>query len=390
MHSSIKTRGACLALRLALRLALLRVWLAGGRRWGPLAVSAFLAWCVGAGAAALLMSRPASAALTAAAHPLLKMGCEQYGGLPGGEAFGPGLGTEGMVWVAAGRFLMGSDAHYAEEALVHPVSVSGFWIDAHDVTNAQFRRFVAATGYQTLAERVPDLTRHPDLPAAMRVPGSAVFTLPGPSGPGRWRYVAGASWRHPEGPGSGLAGRENHPVVHVAYEDALAYARWLGRELPSEAQWEYAARGGLEEKTYVWGDQWRPDNKPMANTWEGRFPDEDRAEDGFSGTSPVGCFMPNRYGLFDMAGNVWQWTRSWYAPGHRSVAEVDPEGPAETDSFDPRQPGVPAKVIKGGSHLCAPNWCMRYRPAARQAREVDSGTSHIGFRTISRAPAPID
>lgn len=374
-------------LRSALR-ATVRTVRAADRSWGALAATALLAFGVGLGGGALLLPRPAGAAVAPPVHPLLKLGCEQYDGLPGGAAFGPGRGTEGMVWIAPGRFLMGSDEQYAEEALVHPVSVSGFWIDAHDVTNAQFRRFVEATGYVTLAERQPDLVRHPDLPAAMRAPGSAVFTLPDPSAPGRWRYVAGANWRQPEGPGSSLAGRENHPVVHVAYEDALAYARWLGRELPSEAQWEYAARGGLDGKTYVWGDRFAPEGKPMANTWEGRFPDENRAEDGFSGTSPVGCFMPNGYGLFDMAGNVWQWTRTWYAPGHRNRAEADPEGPGEADSFDPRQPGIPAKVIKGGSYLCAPNWCMRYRPSARQAREVDSGTSHIGFRTMARAPAP--
>lgn len=356
--------------------------------WGVLAGAALLGLGIGAGGGLLMMPRPAAATVTFPAHALLKLGCEQYDGLPGGAAFGSGRPTEGMVWIAPGRFLMGSDGHYAEEALVHPVSVAGFWIDAHDVTNAQFRRFVEATGYVTLAEREPDLARHPDLPAAMRVAGSAVFTLPGTSGPGHWRYVAGAHWRQPEGPGSSLVGRENHPVVHVAYEDAQAYARWLGHELPSEAQWEFAARGGLDGKDYVWGDQFVPDGKPMANTWEGPFPQVDRALDGFSGTSPVGCFMPNGYGLFDMAGNVWQWTRTWYVPGHRSIAAADPEGPGEADSFDPRQPGIPAKVIKGGSHLCAPNWCMRYRPAARQPREIDSGTSHIGFRTVSKAPAP--
>lgn len=351
-------------------------------------VTLLVAGAAGLGGGGLLAPRPVDAAVTPPLHPLLKLGCERYDGLPGGAAFGPGRGTEGMVWIPPGRFLMGSDVHYAEEALVHPVHVSGFWIDAHDVTNAQFRRFVESTGHVTLAEQTPDLARYPDLPVVMRTPGSAVFIPPSAKAPGRWRYVAGAHWRQPEGPGSNLVGRDNHPVVHVAYEDALAYARWLGRELPSEAQWEYAARGGLDGKPYVWGDQPATEGKPMANTWEGRFPDENLATDGFSGTSPVGCFMPNGHGLFDMAGNVWQWTRTWYAHGHHNKAETDPEGPDESDSFDPRQPGIPAKVIKGGSHLCAPNWCMRYRPAARQAREVTSGTSHIGFRTISRASAP--
>jgi formylglycine-generating enzyme len=303
--------------------------------------------------------------------------CEGYAGVPAG-----GDRHAGMVKMRGGRFTMGSDDHYAEEALSREVTLAGFWIDRHDVTNAQFARFVAATGYATVAERVPDVARHPDLPAAMRVPGAAVFVMPANRDAGRWRYVAGASWRHPQGPGSSIAGRENHPVVQVAYEDALAYAHWLGRELPTEAQWEYAARGGLEAQPYAWGREFTPAGKPMANTWQGAFPLVDTGDDGFSGTSPVGCFPANGHGLYDMAGNVWQWTSTWYRPGHSGRAEVDPSGPSEAQSVDPRQPGLPAKVIKGGSHLCAPNYCMRYRPAARQARETDSGTSHIGFRTV--------
>jgi len=304
--------------------------------------------------------------------------CEDYGGLPP-EAQTP---HAGMVRLPGGRMTMGSDVHYAEEARTHEVTLDGFWIDRHDVTNAQFARFVEATGYLTVAERMPDLARHPDLPPAMRVPGSAVFIMPAAGRQGHWRYVAGANWRHPEGPGSDIRQRANHPVVHVAYEDALAYARWLGRELPTEAQWEYAARGGLEGATYVWGNEFAPKGQAMANTWEGPFPMLNTGADGYAGTAPVGCFAPNGFGLYDMAGNVWQWTATWYRPAHPAGARHNPAGPAERDSIDPRQPGVPAKVIKGGSHLCSADYCMRYRPAARQARETDSGTSHIGFRTV--------
>jgi formylglycine-generating enzyme len=304
--------------------------------------------------------------------------CKDYSGLPDT----PGGARAGMVRMAGGRFRMGSDEHYAEEALAREVVVDMFWIDRHDVTNAQFARFVATTGYVTVAERMPDLQRHPELLEAMRVPGSAVFEMPRDGRSGRWRFVAGANWRQPDGPASSIADQGSHPVVHVAYEDAQAYASWAGRELPTEAQWEYAARGGLNAEPYAWGARFEPDGRPMANTWQGAFPIVNTGDDGFLGTSPVGCFSPNRFGLFDMAGNVWQWTDTWYVPGHSGRSEVNPTGPEEAASHDPRQPGVPAKVIKGGSHLCAPNFCARYRPAARQARETDSGTSHIGFRTV--------
>ena len=310
--------------------------------------------------------------------------CEGYSGIP--------AGTErhaGMVYIQEGRFTMGSDVHYAEEAWAHEVQVSGFWIDRHDVTNAQFARFVQATGYVTVAERMPDLRRHPDLPEAMRVPGSAVFVMPNPGEGGHWRYVAGANWRHPQGPGSSIAAIPAHPAVHIAYEDAEAYSRWRGRELPTEAQWEYAARGGLEGTTYIWGDQLTTSSgRFSANIWQGVFPLQNTADDGYIGTSPVGCYPANGFGLYDMAGNVWQWTASWYRNRHTGLAEADPPGPTEQESFDPRQPGTPAKVIKGGSHLCAPNYCLRYRPTARQARETDSGTSHIGFRTVLNEGPP--
>lgn len=308
--------------------------------------------------------------------------CTGYDGLPDAREGA----LAGMVPMAGGRFRMGSDEHYAEEALARDAVVGAFWIDRHNVTNAQFARFVDATGYVTLAERLPDLQRRADLPAAMRVAGSAVFEMPRGGHSGRWRFVAGANWRQPDGPASSVADKASHPVVHVAFEDAQAYARWAGRELPTEAQWEYAARGGLNAQTYAWGARFTPDGRPMGNTWQGSFPIANTGDDGFLGTSPVGCFSPNGYGLFDMAGNVWQWTSTWYLPGHSGRSEINPIGPDEAASHDPRQPGVPAKVIKGGSHLCAPNYCMRYRPAARQAREPDSGTSHIGFRTVLNQP----
>ena len=348
----------------------------GGRLRSITLVGAVAAvgFSIGAGA---VKSLPAEHAAPVAGLP-----CEGYAGLP--ETGTPGATHGGMVRIPAGRFTMGSDRHYPEEQAPHEVALEAFWIDRHDVTNAQFARFVKATRYVTVAERGRDAARFPDLPQHLREPGSIVF-MPGKGPePGRWRFQPGADWRHPEGPGSHLDGRDNHPVVHIAYEDAWAYARWLRRELPTEAQWEYAARGGLEGEPYAWGSEFAPRGKPMANTWTGIFPWRNTAEDGYAGTSPVGCFAANGYGLYDMAGNVWQWTVTWYRPGHTARAERDPTGPPEAESLDPAQPGVPARVIKGGSHLCAPNYCARYRPAARQPREPAFGTSHLGFRTVAR------
>ena len=274
-----------------------------------------------------------------------------------------------MVWIRGGRFTMGASDAYPEEAEPIAVSVGGFWIDRYDVTNAQFAAFVQATGYSTLAERNG---------------GSVVFVQPTDRQPGVWRFVSGANWRHPQGRGSDLEGRANHPVVQVAYEDALAYARWAGRELPTEAQWEFAARGGLDQQRYVWGSNATSNGKPMANTWQGEFPFRNTATDGYPGTSPVGCFPANGYGLYDMAGNVWQWTSTSYRPRHDRIAVGnDPADPSQAQGFDPRQPGVPTLVLKGGSHLCAPSYCLRYRPSARQAQEPGLATSHIGFRTVS-------
>lgn len=316
--------------------------------------------------AALGGHRESLASTTTAASGLL---CGSYKGLPSGSS-----AHTGMVRVPGGRFFMGSDDHYPEEALTHEVVVDGFWIDRHDVTNAQFERFVAATGYRTDAERAQ----------AGQTPSSAVFFLPAGRQSGTWRLVPGAYWRQPLGPGSNLEGLDNHPVVQVSYQDAQAYARWLGRELPTEAQWEFAARGGLSQQTYVWGERFSPQGQAMANTWQGPFPIANTGDDGFLGTSPVGCFPANGYGLYDMAGNVWQWTSTWYVAGHANHVEFNPTGPESGVALHPARSLEPAKVIKGGSHLCAPNFCMRYRPSARQPAEPSLGTTHIGFRTVAR------
>ena len=282
----------------------------------------------------------------------------------------------GMVRIPAGSFLMGSAEFYAEEAPVRRVEVEGFWIDECPVTVGEFRRFVKATGHVTVAERPPDPADFPDAEPAMLVPGSLVFH---PSrGPvdlrdfrNWWSYVPGACWQRPEGPHSDVYTRARHPVTQVAYEDAQAYAAWAGKALPTEAEWEYAARGGLKGATYAWGDEPFPGGRAMANTWQGEFPWQNLRLDGFAGTSPVGSFPPNDYGLFDMTGNAWEST-------------CDPFDAAGESCCAPAGSGEARQVIKGGSHLCAPNYCLRYRPAARQGETPDSSTSHIGFRCVTR------
>ena len=317
-----------------------------------------------------------------------------------GNVTPPGPPFKQMAWIRGGTFLMGSDDFYPEERPVHRVTVDGFWMDEHPVTNAAFRRFVKATGYRTVAERPPDPGDYPDADPALLVPGSLVFRRP-PHRVGLqdyrawWAYLPGACWHRPEGPGSTLAGRDRHPVVHVAHEDAEAYAAWAGKALPTEAEWEFAARGGLEGAVYVWGDEFAPRGRPLANTWQGEFPWQNLASDGFEGTSPVGAFPPNGYGLHDMAGNVWEWTGDFFAPRHPAeVAKAccvprNPRVASAEQSYAVGQPGaqIPRKVIKGGSHLCAPNYCLRYRPAARQGETVETSTGHIGFRCIVRASA---
>ncbi|WP_043355452.1 formylglycine-generating enzyme family protein [Methylobacterium sp. B1] len=303
----------------------------------------------------------------------------------------------GMVFVPGGTFRMGSDRHYPEEAPVHRVTVDGFWIDRTPVTNAQFRAFVRATGYVTLAERKPDPKDYPGALPHMLQAGSLVFKPPkGPvdlrGGGAWWRFKFGVPWRRPYGPGSSIAGLDEHPVGHLAYADAGSYAAWAGKDRPTEAEWEYAARGGLDGAEFAWGDELTPGGRHMANTWQGDFPHENRAEDGYERTSPVTAFPPNGYGLHDMIGNVWEWTADFFAPRHSEDAvktccvPENPRGGREDRSYDPSQPAIrmPRRVVKGGSHLCAPNYCRRYRPAARHPQPVDSSTSHIGFRCIAR------
>jgi formylglycine-generating enzyme required for sulfatase activity len=285
---------------------------------------------------------------------------------------------------------MGSDRHYPEEAPVREVTLDGFWIDHHPVTNLEFTRFVKDTGHVTWAEQEPVAAQYPDAKEDQLFAGSVVFRKT--SGPvdldnhfNWWTWMQGADWRHPEGPGSSLHGRERHPVVHVAFGDAEAYAAWAGKELPTESEWEFAARGGLVGAEYAWGDELMPRGKPMANTWQGEFPWENTLEDGYESTSPVGTFPPNGYGLHDMTGNVWEWTTDWYASSHEPVS-VCCAGDLRAASVDPGDTSaVPRKVMKGGSHLCAPNYCRRYRPAARMAQPIDTSTSHLGFRCVARS-----
>lgn len=303
--------------------------------------------------------------------------------------------TAGMARIPGGTFLMGSDCHYPEEAPAHKVCVRAFWMDRHTVTNAEFQRFVGATGYVTLAERPANPEDYPGALPDMLAPSSVMFA----KAPHRvglrdhynwWIYTAGADWRHPRGPASSLKGLWDHPVVHVAYEDAMAYAAWAGKDLPTEAEWEFAARGGLDGAEFVWGNEFAPGGKHMANTWQGEFPWQNLQEDGYEWTAPVGAFAANGYGLHNMAGNVWEWTTDWYQD-HGQIVKAcctldNPRGGNREASVDPRTPqiAIPRKVMKGGSYLCAPNYCRRYRPAARMPQPVDTSTCHLGFRCVIR------
>jgi sulfatase modifying factor 1 len=300
-----------------------------------------------------------------------------------------------MVWIAGGSFLMGSDQAYPEESPTHRVTVDGFWIDKYTVTNEEFRKFVDATGYVTTAERVPKAEDYPGALPEMLVAASIVFLNPKQRVDLRnhynwWTYVPGADWRHPEGPETSIKDRARHPVVHISFEDAEAYAKWVGKDLPTEAEWEFAARGGADGATYAWGEEMTPGGKHMANTWQGEFPWQNLREDGYEGVAPVGQFPPNGYGLYDMIGNVWEWTTDWYNASHPAgkgcCSGSVPKGDREA-SYDPRQPEIkiPRKVMKGGSYLCAPNYCRRYRPAARMAQPIDTSTCHLGIRLIRRA-----
>jgi len=304
-----------------------------------------------------------------------------------------------MVWISGGTFRMGSDKHYPEEAPSHRVSVDGFWIDRTPVTNRQFKAFVKATGHVTTAEIPPDPKDYPGALPHMLYAGSLTFTPPQRPVDLRdwsqwWSFTKGSNWRHPHGPRSNINVLDNHPVVHVSFSDAQAYARWAGKDLPTEAEWEFAARGGLDDAEFAWGGEFTPGGVHMANTWQGEFPRQNRNEDGYERTSPVMVFPPNGYGLHDMIGNVWEWTSDWYSAKHEADAAKaccipeNPRGGREEASYDFCQPNIkiPRKVLKGGSHLCAPNYCRRYRPAARHAEPVDTSTSHVGFRCVVRSP----
>ena len=302
-----------------------------------------------------------------------------------------------MLWIPGGTFRMGSDRHYLEEAPVHRVTVNGFWMDRTPVTNRQFRAFIRATGYVTFAEKCPDPRDYPGALPHRLYAGSLVFTPPEHPADLRfwgewWSLLKSADWRHPYGPKSTINGLDNHPAVHVTFADALAYAHWAGKDLPTEAEWEFAARGGLDGAEFAWGDEFTTDGRHMANTWQGDFPRQNLAQDGFERTSPVTAFPPNGYGLYDMIGNVWEWTSDFFAPKHPADAPKaccipeNPRGGREDESFDPCQPEIriPRRVLKGGSHLCAPNYCRRYRPAARHPQPVDTSASHVGFRCVVR------
>jgi len=294
-----------------------------------------------------------------------------------------------MKWIPGGRFLMGSEEGQPDEKPVHEVTVDGFWMDTYEVTNAEFEKFVKATGYITIAERKPRQEDFPDAPPEALVPGSIVFTPP----PGEvplhnhmawWRYVPGASWRRPEGPDSTIQGREQHPVVQVAWFDAMAYAKWAGKRLPTEAEWEFASRGGKEKLTYTWGNDKTPDGKWLANIWQGSFPNGNTLQDGHKLQSPVGTYAPNGYGLHDMAGNVWEWTGDWYMPDYYAKSpKLNPQGPQE--SYDPNEPGVWKRITRGGSYLCTEAYCWGYRPAMRMKTSPDTGLNHTGFRCVRNA-----
>jgi formylglycine-generating enzyme required for sulfatase activity len=360
---------------------------ATGALWKATQLALLLCSLLGLASALLLLSGIMASPDAAASNP------DKPSGPESGRKAPPA-----MVWIPGGMFLIGTNdkESFPNERLAHLVQVEGFWMDVHDVTNVEFAKFVAATGYVTTAERpvnwedlkkeLPPGTPKPDDSALAQ--GSLVFTPTSEPVPlndlsAWWRWVPGADWRHPEGPASSIKGKENHPVVQVSWYDAVAYAQWAGKRLPSEAEWEYAARGGLQGKRFAWGDEFRPNGKYMANTWQGLFLVKDSGEDGFVGTSPVGSFPPNSFGLYGMAGNVWQWCSDWYRAdtnldaASKSVCR-DPRGPAE--SYDPAEPYTPKRVVKGGSFLCNPTYRESYRPSARRGTPPDTGSFHTGFR----------
>ncbi|RZU43053.1 formylglycine-generating enzyme family protein [Edaphobacter modestus] len=385
----------CLVVAAAILAAVLVVKRPGNMKFGPAATDA---------TPAAATSTPASPA-----HDLM----HHEGDANNKVAFGPTVpnaapppkkAPAGMVWISGGEFSMGAQdppgmddvgmkATY-DSRPVHRVYVDGFFMDRTDVTNAEFERFVKATGYVTVAERKPRAEDFPGAPPENLVAGSVVFSPPDhPVSLDNyfqwWSYVAGANWRHPQGPKSSIAGKGDYPVVHVAYEDAQAYAKWAGKRLPTEAEWEFAARGGLAGKPYVWGDDFRPHGKWMANTHEGQFPMKDTGADGYVGAAPVAQFPANGYGLYDMAGNVWQWTSDWYRPDYYKQLNAagvarNPQGPES--AYDPSEPGTQKKVHRGGSYLCTDQYCSRYMVGTRGKGETDTGTNHLGFRCVMIVP----
>lgn len=301
----------------------------------------------------------------------------------------PGPAPEGMVWIPGGTFRMGSEEGLPDERPVHEVTVDGFWMDQTEITNSQFAKFVAETGYVTIAEQKPKAEDFPGVPEDKLVAGSVVFTPP----PGPiplndffqwWSYVPGANWRHPNGPESSIEGSDQHPVVHVAWDDAAAYCKWASKRLPTEAEWEFAARGGLEKQTYMWGEERNPGGAWLTNIWQGAFPHQNSKSDGFESTAPVGSFPANGYNLYDMSGNVWEWCADWYRPDYYETSpKTNPKGPES--SHDPREPGIQKRVTRGGSYLCSDEYCIGYRPSARMKSSVDTGLGHTGFR-CARTP----
>lgn len=289
---------------------------------------------------------------------------------------------QGMVMIKGGKFTLGNNKGFPDERPERTVEISSFWMDDSEVTNAEFAEFVSATGYVTTAEKPLNPKDFPGVDPGALVPGAAVFE----EGSG-WRYVEGANWKSPEGPGSSIKGRENHPVVQVSWDDAVAYANWAGKRLPTEAEWEYAAKGGKSQPKFVWGDEPTSDQKPRANIWQGEFPKANQKTDGYATTSPVRSFQPNEFGLYDMAGNVWEWCSDYYRPdAYENVAKVNPQGPK--DSLDPDEPGAVKRVTRGGSFLCAENYCRGYRPTARMKTTPDTGLCHTGFRCVKDLLTP--
>lgn len=307
------------------------------------------------------------------------------------KALAPGTAPVGMIWIPGGTFRMGCDnCNMPDAEPVHLVTVDGYWIDETPVTNKQFAEFVKATGYVTIAEIKPKAEDYPDAKPELLVAGSVCFAPPNQPVPLDnpyiwWKYQPGANWKNPEGPGSGIKGREDHPAVHIAWDDAVAYAKWAGKRLPTEAEFEFAARGGMDGKMFAWGNELKPGGKWVANIYQGRFPNDNKAEDGYRTTSPVKAFPPNAFGLYDVGGNVWQWCADWYRPDYfEKLAAAgtarNPQGPS--DSFDPQEPGIPKRVQKSGSFMCSDQYCARYHVGSRGKGATDSGGSHIGFRCV--------